>query len=1062
VSLTYDASNRVSQVTDAAGRSLTFNYANSNFPNQVSSIQDSVGVIASYNYTNSGSISGLLSSVTYADNSIINFNYDTNGLILSTTDTNGKILETHTYDSSRRGLTSARANGVDQVTVTYNSDGSATLSDSKGNATSYGTQQIQKRNYVASIAGTGCASCGGRDNHSFTYDTQGNRTSSKDPLGHTTALSYDSIGNVTQVQVQMDNVPNYQNWSYSYNGFGEALTGTDPLNHTTTNTYDASGNLLSITTPSPNGTIAGSKTSFTYDTKGQLLTITDPKLNNTTIAYTSAGLIDSITDAQNKVTKYTYDARGNRLSITQDYGTGGLNLQTAFTYDVMNRLTKITYPTTPATFTQYAYDSRGRKISATDENNKVTNFAYDDADRLVSITDAQTPTASVTQYVYDTENNLTSITDALNHQTTFLYDADSRITQTTFPSTFYETSNYDAAGNLLSKTDRNAHTVNYTYDFLNRLTKKQYPDGTSMNYTYDVANRLTQVTDSTGTYTLAYDNMDRLMQASTVYSFIAGKTFMMQYGYDAASNRTSMTDPQSKATSYVYDTLNRLTTLTFPARTNYNFTYDALGRRSKLSRPNKVTTTYQYDSLSQLLSLLHQVTTKSGTTTLDGATYAYDPAGNRTSKVDKRTNVTSNFSFDPIYQLTGVAQSSSTTESYSYDLVGNRQSSLGVSPYMYNISNELTSVPGVTYTYDNNGNILTKVDSTGTTAYNWDFENRLTSVQLPGTSGTVNFKYDPFGHRIQKSSSAGTTNYLYDGADLLEEVDGSGTLMTRYTQSGGIDQSLATTQGKNTYYYEADGLGSITSLSNSSGSLVNTYNYDSFGKLVSSSGTISNRFRYTGREYDGETGLYYYRARYYSPQLGRFIAEDPLKFGGGDMNFYAYAENDPIDFVDPFGLRVYPSNFIGPLLPGDVRGFFADLTDAAISNLTTFPYPSASRYFGESQQCVSLTKHFTGLPCTDCWRAGPRVLGNDIPRGVAIATFDENGRYPADVHQNSGIHLGIGDAPNTITILDQWPGHLARRRTLFPMRHGMADNANAYSVITVPPGTKSSQCQCER
>lgn len=196
--------------------------------------------------------------------------------------------------------------------------------------------------------------------------------------------------------------------------------------------------------------------------------------------------------------------------------------------------------------------------------------------------------------------------------------------------------------------------------------------------------------------------------------------------------------------------------------------------------------------------------------------------------------------------------------------------------------------------------MLTKADSTGTTTYTWDFENRLASVALPGSGGTVIFKYDPFGRRAQKSSLLGTTNYLYDGADSLEEVDTTGNVLARYTQGQGIDEPLAEVRSGTTSYYEADGLGSITSLSNSSGALANTYTYDSFGNLTASTGTLTNPLRYTSRELDSETGAYFYRARYYDQANGRFLSEDPIGFAAG-MNKYAYVKNDATDFSDPTG-----------------------------------------------------------------------------------------------------------------------------------------------------------------
>ena len=287
--------------------------------------------------------------------------------------------------------------------------------------------------------------------------------------------------------------------------------------------------------------------------------------------------------------------------------------------------------------------------------------------------------------------------------------------------------------------------------------------------------------------------------------------------------------------------------------------------------------------------------------TLDGASYTVDNAGNRTAKTDQYASVTSNYSYDAIYELTQVTQSSTTTKSYSFDPVGNRLSSLGVSSYTNNSSNELTSTSNATYTYDNSGNTLTKVVGSNTTQYFWDYENRMSSVTLPGSGGTVSFKYDPFGRRIYKSSSSGTSVFAYDGDNLIEETNASGTAVARYSQGLNIDEPLAMLRSSTTSYYQADGLGSVTSLSNTSGSNSATYTYDSFGNLTASTGSLTNPFQYTARESDPETGLYYYRARYYDPKAGRFLNEDPIGFGGG-VNFYAYVHNGATNSNDPRGL----------------------------------------------------------------------------------------------------------------------------------------------------------------
>jgi RHS repeat-associated protein len=170
------------------------------------------------------------------------------------------------------------------------------------------------------------------------------------------------------------------------------------------------------------------------------------------------------------------------------------------------------------------------------------------------------------------------------------------------------------------------------------------------------------------------------------------------------------------------------------------------------------------------------------------------------------------------------------------------------------------------------------------------------------STGFVSFKYDPFGRRIEKITPSTTSIYAYDGDDLIEETNSTGAVVARYTlTTDKVDEPLAMLRSGATSYYDADGLGSITSLSNAVGALAQTYTFDSFGNQTASSGSLTNPFRFTAREWDTETNLQFSRARYYDPNPGRFLSEDPSDFAGG-INFYAYSRNNPVLYNDPFGL----------------------------------------------------------------------------------------------------------------------------------------------------------------
>ena len=232
------------------------------------------------------------------------------------------------------------------------------------------------------------------------------------------------------------------------------------------------------------------------------------------------------------------------------------------------------------------------------------------------------------------------------------------------------------------------------------------------------------------------------------------------------------------------------------------------------------------------------------------------------------------------------------------------------------------------YTYDANGNMT----NLGDMYFTWDQKNRL--VRVTGTpEGTVDYTYDALGRRVSKEVVNGvTTQYLYDGLNLIAELDGNGDALAWYVYTLNVDEPLARVASNgDVHYYHADILGSIVALTDEDGAVVTQYNYSPFGVTEAISEGVVQPFRFTGREWDAETGMYFYRARYYSPTLARFTSEDPIRFESGDVNWYRYVGNDPVNKKDPLGLfpNQYPDPFgPNPHPPGDTS-FCADNIDCS-------------------------------------------------------------------------------------------------------------------------------------
>jgi RHS repeat-associated protein len=227
---------------------------------------------------------------------------------------------------------------------------------------------------------------------------------------------------------------------------------------------------------------------------------------------------------------------------------------------------------------------------------------------------------------------------------------------------------------------------------------------------------------------------------------------------------------------------------------------------------------------------------------------------------------------------------------------------------VFDNANRLIEDQEYTYDYDNNGNLIEKTNKSTleVTQYNYDAENRLIQIDKPGMTAT--YRYDGLGRRIEKNVNGVITRYVYDKEDILSEFDGSNSLIAKYTHGAGMDEPLIMERGGVSHFFQLDGLGSITELSDSAGGVAQSYVYDSFGQIISQNGSVTNSYVYTGREFDNETGLHYYRARYYDASIGRFLQEDPIGFDGG-VNLYEYVGSSPVNLTDPFGL--YGTNSCG-------------------------------------------------------------------------------------------------------------------------------------------------------
>ncbi len=696
-----------------------------------------------------------------------------------------------------------------------------------------------------------------------------------DPLGHVTTFEYDTKGQITTV-----NHPDGERVVFEYDGSGNIITATKTR---------------------------GAKTAvyrYEYDSKGNITKVTDPMGNVTGYGYDSYGHVSTITDANGNIYKVTADTKGRPITIENPLGN-----RWTLTYDSKDHVTTVT--DAKGNRYAYTYDQRSKVTSVTDPLQIRTEYLYDVSGNLTTIKEAAgTQDERITTAAYDERNRLTSITDPMGNMTQYSYtgspgcptceagsgnaEIPSRIIDPIGNITMLS---FDRAGKVTGVRDRNNNVTAATYDKSGKLTQITYPDNTFETYTYDTRGKLLTAANAETALTFTYNDLGKV---GTYTDSSLNKT--ITYEYDNNGNRTKMTDPEGGVTTYIYET-NRLKSITNPANKTFTFSYDELGRRKGVGYPNGVAAAYQYDEAGRLTELAN----KMGANVVSGNAYTYSANSNVLTKTDQ--NGTTTYQYDATSQLTE-AMHPALAEAFTYDDSGNRITETrdgSVVNYTHTAGNRIETRNGVVYTHDANGNIISRTGSTGAvTAYEYDYANRLRKVTMP--DGTIaEYKYDALWRRIEKTVTTGgsttATRYLYEGLNMLSEYDGNNALKTKYTHNRAIDDPLAMERNGQSYYYHKDALGSITAITDSQANLEQWYHYDSFGKITDRmTSTFVQPYVFTGREDDEETGLYNYRFRYYDPEIGRFISEDPIGFEGGDVNLYSYVGNNPMNRKDPSGL----------------------------------------------------------------------------------------------------------------------------------------------------------------
>ncbi|HET7461048.1 MAG TPA: RHS repeat-associated core domain-containing protein [Longimicrobium sp.] len=752
------------------------------------------------------------------------------------------------------------------------------------------------------------------------------RVTAADPRGNVVKAAVDRYGAPIRIEQPYGQVA-----TIDRNQHGQVTRTVLPTGHTVTATWSGV-ELTRVVDETVNDT-----TTTDYEHTWHQPTYVRNGLQRDSMYYGASGQLDSVVSlggGTRRVQQYSYWPDGRLYSVTDPAGHGAFYSYEGTTNGKLDNVAGVTVGVSGYTnnrTTSYAHDALGRDTMITSPNADKSRTGYDVLNRVVRSTD---PLGNSTTFAFDSVG-LATVTDAKSQVYRFTRNVLGWVVSETDPRNSSIADAYDRAGNLTSTTNRRGQTVTLAYDSLNRLTTRNAA-GAATTWSYDPAGLWTQVQNAESTDRAEFDAAGRLLQTVVTRG---STTYRLQNTLDAQGRRRQLAvwGPWSGAytTDFRYNDRAQLDTLVdfYGGRTV--MTYDADGLWAgpllpmnwnyfSISRgyvsthvPSEITHPYQVaDVLNSSYGL-----DKNGLLAARGqrftedfypynlgtrvTSYTYDRAG-RLTRADVNDYYDSDGTCGTTDPNVGKCMPSSAggipygveQRNYAWDAVGNPVAN-GTTVLVEN-GNRLTRTSPFNLEYDADGN-LTRKYRTDQFTYDqrlyWNALGQLDSVRTNGT--TVGYGYNGLGQRIR----AGAKQFLYDGDDLLLEMNTPGVPDHLYTYYPGVDNPHSVRMGNGPiYYYTTDFPGNVVALINKNRQVVARYTYDDFGHSTAPvDSTGGQPLRYAGRELDSATGLYYVRARWYDPDLGRFVSEDPVGLEGG-LNLYAYVDDNPVNGRDPSGL----------------------------------------------------------------------------------------------------------------------------------------------------------------